>query len=113
MEFPCTITKGEFRYQVDSQAALDFHLGQGWSLEKAVDYTGLTADQVEAWGRAIDTALTGMAAEIESIRATLSALPAAPTPEEINLMVQGIIADLKPVSAAEPEPAEVPPDAKN
>ena len=60
MEFPVNLTKGEFKYPVDSQAALDFHLGQGWAIESAIDYTGLTAPQIEAWGKDIDSRLTAL-----------------------------------------------------
>jgi hypothetical protein len=95
MDFPCVITKGEFRYQVDSQAALDYHLGQGWVLESAVDYTGLTADQVEAWGRSMsaqmDDLSNTLAASTSSLSKRISALENAPFPVDIEALVMGIL----------------------
>jgi hypothetical protein len=65
MEFPVTIEKGEFKYSVYDQAALDFHLGQGWAVETATSLADLSAADIEKWG---NQKLVELAEQVCSLR---------------------------------------------
>ena len=95
MEFPCVVTKGEFKYVVDSQAALDFHLSQGWALQSVENYTGATAEQVEEWGKSVNLRLSALehelAAATSALRTRVSTLESAPFPVDIEAVVKGIL----------------------